>query len=70
MNTGCKTAAQYLDEGKKFLAAKEYDNALNSYSEAIALEPDNYMSFFQVSLIGLKLLPANNYPLSGLITEE
>lgn len=45
---GSKTAAQFLDEGKRYLAAKEYDSALNSYSEAVALEPENYMNYFQV----------------------
>lgn len=45
---GSKTAAEFLSEGKNFLATKEYDSAINAYSEAIALEPGNYMNFFQV----------------------
>jgi hypothetical protein len=46
--TGSKTAADFLNEGKHFLASKEYDSAINAYSEAVALEPENYMNYFQV----------------------
>jgi hypothetical protein len=45
---GSKTAADFLNEGKHFLATKEYDSAINAYSEAVALEPENYMNYFQV----------------------
>ena len=45
---GGKTAAQFLDEGRKFLASKDYESALSSYSEAVSLEPENYMNYFQV----------------------
>src|SRR5690349_9572364 len=40
----------YLDKGDKFLARKDYDNALKTYLEAIKLAPDDAGTNFRVGV--------------------
>jgi stress-induced-phosphoprotein 1 len=45
MSTGSEKAAQFKDQGNKYLQAKQYDEAVRAYTEAINLNPFDHVYF-------------------------